>query len=73
MLIPTEPVSLTLKDPVIASDPEIIADPVYGNPAVTPLNCEPSPLKEPEKDPVATMVSVDTPLNASMVLVTCSA
>lgn len=31
------------------------------------------PIKEPEKDPVATTVSVDPPLNASIARVTCSA
>jgi hypothetical protein len=75
----------TFKLPVTANEPVIRADPVNGNPTPEPpaFNANDAvvandadvatPVNDPLKDPVATMVSVDPPLNASIARVTCSA
>lgn len=76
----------TFKLPVTANEPVIRADPVNGNPTPEPPPAfkandavvandadVATPVNDPLKDPVATMVSVEPPLNASIARVTCSA
>ena len=56
-------------DAEVANDADTARDADVANEAV-PVN---APTRDPENDPVATMVSVLPPLNASIARVTCSA